>query len=439
MKSTSISSNTHDMSLAELKSREFATMNSDYYECMWHIARNDKIYDKAGKSWIDFTSGVAVTNSGHSNPAIIKAIRKHLDTPLLSTYNFPHRPRLALARQLIRVLHQSTGKKYIPHFLSSGAEAVETAVTVANNTQRGRINIVVSFYNSFHGNTLLTDALSGFTEHTIVTNDDNGGTLHCVKVPYYNRKSTYTSGQFNEDLNVILQKHRLAERDVTSVVIEPYQGRGVFVAHSQFIKEVAEFCRSHDKWLIMDEVQSGFYRTGTRFASERNNITPDILCLGKGLTSSLPMSAIAVRSDRVKYTHDLDIATTHSANPLSCVAAVASIRFLESKKCQERMEQNMPLFTARIEALHTAFPNHICYSEAIGMAGSLHIVNDGELDADKAHRITQRCFRKGLILSVPNGPSGAYLRFTPPLTITKSSVSQAFHILQQVFEEEEGC
>lgn len=419
----------------DLKRKELATMHTDYYGAMWHSAKNDRVYDSKGNSWIDFTAGIAVANSGHSNPTIISAIRAHLKEPLFTTYTFPHEPRLRLATTLIAFIQNSLGQQYIPHFVSSGAEAVEAAICVAKSAIPGKTKIIVSFINSFHGNTLLADTLSGTNEYAVF-NFQDGEVCHYIKIPYHHRRQLYRKGEFIRSLEAALSKHSLSISDVNAVLVEPYQGKGVYVAHSQFMADIAEFCIKNCSFLVVDEVQSGFYRTGHRLASEYFTITPDVICLGKGLTSSLPMSAIAIHSKHRKHTTDLDIVTTHSANPLTCVAADANIQFLETTACQKRLSQNSPLFDSYMRDLLVSFPEHISYCETFGMLGSIHIVKNGVYDAKKAERITKECFKRGLLLSMPNGHFEAYLRFTPPLTIRKVSLEQAFKILKQVLAKE---
>lgn len=233
--------------------------------------------------------------------------------------------------------------------MSSGTEAVEAALEVAIAAKKRKRSVIVSFYNSFHGNTLQSRVVSGKEDGGVFLGGD-GNSRHYIKLPYYSRQNEYNNS-FNHDLDRALTKYNLKLSDVATVLIEPYQGKGVYVAHSSFMRDVSDFCINNAVLLIVDEIQSGFYRTGCRFAVEHFNIKPDILCLGKGITSSLPMSAIAIKTPLTTAVSEVDIATTHSANPLSCVAALANIKYLEDDKFKKHLERVEYIFEDRIRGI----------------------------------------------------------------------------------------
>jgi 4-aminobutyrate aminotransferase-like enzyme len=408
-------------------------MDTSYYGLMWDKAINEVITSRHGKEWIDFTAGIAVANAGHSNPSIIKAIEESFARPLFSTYNFPHRYRLQLAKRIRNLFHQSAEDDYIAHFMSSGTEAVEAAIEVALNAKQNRHSVVVSFFNSFHGNTKQSAAISGHNKHSVFINDE-GYRVDYIQLPYHHRQEYYGK-QFRQDLEDALNAYSLLTSDVVAVVLEPYQGKGVYVAHSVFSQEVAQFCKDNKSLLIVDEIQSGFYRTGSRFAFEQMRIQPDIVCLGKGLTSSLPMSAIVVKEAYMLRDTALDIATTHSANPLSCIAALANISFLESRKFQDTLQDTINNFEEGVREIANAYPGVISYSEVYGMIASLHFSENGQPSTRYAHGVAQVCFENGLMLSMPNGQTSSFLRFTPPLTIRKRYLRQAFKIIDNAIKE----
>ena len=190
--------------------------------------------------------------------------------------------------------------------------------------------------------------------------------------------------------------------------------------------------------LIIDDIQAGCGRTGTFFSFEPAGISPDIICIGKGLTSSLPMSGIAIKKQLVRANSEVDIATTHSANPLSCVAAIANIGYLESNAFQSNFSRTIDTYEDGLRALAVKHPEVISYVEVIGMVASFHIVDKNRASAVRAKTIAQLCYKNGLIISMPNGKTASFLRFTPPLTIRKKSLVRAFAILDKALSEVES-
>lgn len=423
--------------IRQLEGIEHSSMDTSYYGLMWHKARNEIVTSKYGSKWIDFTAAIAIANAGHSNPAIIRAIKKSFSNPLLSTYHFPHRYRLQLSKVVQNLFRDSTnGQEYMTHFMSSGTEAVEAAIVMAKDVKRKKNPIIISFFNSFHGNTQQSHAVSGQKGHSIFV-DAFGVTTHYLQLPYYHRQQNY-SGEFAEDLSETLARYKLKKSDIAAILIEPYQGKGVYIANDSFMADVAYFSEKQGAVLIFDEIQSGFYRTGYRFAFEYFKVSPDIICIGKGLTSSLPMSGIAIKKQLVRANSEVDIATTHSANPLSCVAAIANIGYLESNAFQSNFSRTIDAYEDGLRALAVKHPEVVGYVEVIGMVASFHIVDKNRASAVRAKTIAQLCYKNGLIISMPNGKTASFLRFTPPLTIRKKSLVRAFAILDKALSEVES-
>jgi 4-aminobutyrate aminotransferase / (S)-3-amino-2-methylpropionate transaminase / 5-aminovalerate transaminase len=422
--------------LNRLKMLEHASMRTDFYPLMWHTAEGAFVFNKDGDKWIDFTSAIAVANSGHSNRKVVEAIKDSLNDPLLTTYCFPHRYRLEIIDRLDRILKDSTGEEYGLHFMSSGTEAIEGSINIALDHHNQDESIIVSFYNAFHGNTLQSTSISGGASHGYFTFDD-GRRVHYMKLPFQNRTKKTDSTSFRETLLAALDQYGLSPFMVAGVIVEPYQGKGVFVADTHFIKEIAAFCHANNALFIVDEIQSGFYRTSRRFAFEHFGVHPDIICLGKGLTSSLPMSAIAVKRKLFDKSANLDIATTHSANPMSCIAAIANIDFMENPQFKQHLHKISKYFENAITELTKRRPDIIAYSETFGMAGSIHIKVNDQHDSILAKKIVERCFNGGLLLSMPNGPYESYLRITPPLVIERDVLHRGMQILEKAIMKED--
>lgn len=425
---------TDQAELLELRQMEHPSMHAILCPAFWHRAVDAYVFDKDGRRWIDFTSSIAVANAGHSNPQIAQAVREALQDELFTTYTFPHRKRLALSRRLHHLLQDATnGADYRMQYMTAGTEAVEAAISVALAYHRKKRAAIISFYNAFHGNTLAADSLSGAVSYSVYKNSD-GQEIHFVKLPYIHRQLTTVPSLFTE-LGRMLRKYDLSASDVAAVIVEPYQGKGVFVAEQQFIEDIVTFCKQENALVIFDEIQSGFYRTGTWFAFEHFKVVPDIVCFGKGLTSSLPMSGVAVKSSVLDAAEGLDMPSTHSANPIACAAALASIEVLDDDKVRAVQSQLAQMLSAGIAAMADAFGPTISYSEAFGMTASLHFTGHDQPSSEIARRVVSRCFENGLLVTGPNGPFKSYIRITPPLTIDPATLQKGLNTLNKVLKE----
>jgi 4-aminobutyrate aminotransferase/(S)-3-amino-2-methylpropionate transaminase len=404
---------------------EHASMHNELAPMFWDSAEGATVYDKRGKQWIDFTAGVAVANSGHGASRVLTAIKKTVDAGVLTSFTFPHRHRLELEKTLQGLFKQVFRADYLSHFLSSGSEAIECALDLALEATNRKRSIVVSFVNAFHGNTAKSDLLSGTDTVSLIKKGKRE--IYFIKIPYIARTSK-VKPTFADLLEKVCADKGFVTRDVIAVVVEPYQGRGVFVLDEQFAKGMSKYCASKKKLLIVDEIQSGFYRTGKLFASEHFGFKPDIVCLGKGLSGSLPISAVVAKKEVFEKTREIEIITTHSANPVCCVAASANIKSLSDPKFQMQLNKSIAEFSARCNELRIS--KKVVFVESIGLAGSLHIETAGKPDAGLASRIVGRCFEKGLLLNAPNGPHKSFIRITPPLVISKNDLNKGFRILQ---------
>jgi 4-aminobutyrate aminotransferase / (S)-3-amino-2-methylpropionate transaminase / 5-aminovalerate transaminase len=414
-----------------LKDLEHASMHNELSPAFWNKAEDYSVYDANGNKWIDFTSSVAVTNSGHANPLVCQAIEEVLKNKLLTTFTFPHKYRLELSQYLHDLLFQSAKEDYKLHFLSSGAEAVECALDMSIEYKNRDKSIIISFLNDFHGNTTQADSLSGGRELTTITRGNK--VTYYLKLPFI-AKGDEQKSTFLSNLNNTLSKFQLSIEDVITILLEPYQGRGVYAADTKFVDDLVQFCKERNVFLILDETQSGFYRTGKRFCFEYYNLQPDLICLGKGISSSLPLSAIAGKRHIFDKTQNFEVLTTHSANPLSCAAAMANIKFMETDKFLANLKGITPIFEREVGNLQEINSN-VNYTECLGMVAGIHISENGKPSSKLAKKLVYECFRKGLLINAPNGSYKSYLRLTPPLTITKGALQEGFDILKQTLKE----
>ena len=412
--------------ITNLQYLEHPSMFNINTPAFWEKAKGSRVYGE-GRVWIDFTSSIAVANAGHANPKVVRAVRRELKKGLTTTYTFPHRKRLELYNKMRSLLLDSTGEFYKFHFVSSGTEAVEGAIDIAREYCNINPFVVLSFTNAFHGNTQKAAAMSGDSGINIFK--DEVGEIYYIKVTYAGRQSDYRY-LFKDTVKRALERHGLSAEAVGCVLIEPYQGRGVTGPSPEFIADVANFCKRSGALLIVDEVQSGFYRTGLRFAFEHFNLVPDIVVVGKGLTSSLPMSGVAVKDVIFNKTEKLDIASTHSANPLASVAALANIDFLE-KYHKKHHNDLYDILDKSLREIHLEFSDIVSYSESFGLVGALRFSCNTVPSEQIATVVVRECFKNGLLVTGPNGPEHAFILITPPLIINKADLMRGLGILKK--------
>ena len=253
---------------------------------VWDRAEGCRVFDKYGNAWIDFTSTIFVTNAGHANPRIVKALRKVLDQKLLHTYTFAHDVRLNFLKKLIDITPAFCEKAFL---LSAGTEATECAVKLMRMhgqlTDPRKIGIV-SFQGSMHGRTMGAEMLKGSakTSGWIGYMDPN---IHHLPFPYPWNAPDGKAGlydwaaHFRRDMDA-LRNAGVDPKNICGFMIESYQGWGAVFYPKAYIQELVRFAREHNILVTFDEIQGGFGRTGKMFVYEHYDVEPDLLCLGKG-------------------------------------------------------------------------------------------------------------------------------------------------------------
>jgi len=275
---------------------------------VWDRAEDIYVYDRYGNKWLDWSSGVLVTNSGHGAPEVRRAIIDQVNSGLLHNYVFPSEERAELVEFLVQLAPKSLGKAFL---LTTGSEATECAIKLARSygiRKGGNRKIgIVGAERGFHGRTLGSQQAGGIPgQKGWIVNEDPA----IVQVPF-------PDGYWTEDTSfnlflATLERKGLKPENVAGVMFETYQGVGPDFAPQEYIEQLGAWCKAHDVLLIFDEVQSGFGRTGKFWAFEHYGITPDLVCCGKGITSSLPLSAVIGRGEIMdQFPPGLDDQHTH--------------------------------------------------------------------------------------------------------------------------------
>ena len=397
------------------------------------------VMDMDGNQFLDFSAGIAVCATGHCHPRIVRVIQEQAARLIHMSGTDFYYPQLSqLAQKLAEITPGDHDKKV--YFGNSGTEAIEAAMKLARYvTGRHRF---IAFYNAFHGRTYGSLSL---TASKPVQRKRFGPCLEGVThIPF---PSTYrcphglgTQGCGAMCMRVLEEtvfKSLVAPEEVAAIVFEPIQGEGGYVLPpAEFLLELRKSADKYGILLIVDEVQSGMGRTGKMFAIEHFGVVPDIIAIAKGIASGLPLGA-TVAPSRIMTWSPGSHASTFGGNPISCVAALETIRLLEEGLMQNAADMGLLL----ISGLRTLSDRHTMIGDVrgLGLMIGIELVKDRqtrERAEDWRDLAVQKCFKKGLLIL---GCGVNSLRLMPPLIVTKGQIEVALEILDEVlFEIEQG-
>lgn len=394
---------------------------------VWERAEDIFIHDKYGNRWIDWSSGVLVTNAGHAAPEVCQAIIDQVNSRLLHSYVFPNEERAALVEKLAEVAPEGLKKVFL---LSTGSEATECAIKLSRThgiKVGGKQKIgIIGWERGFHGRTLGSQQAGGMSgQKSWIVNEDPAIVTAPFPDGYWQ-----TDTSFEHFLAAIAAKGMKPE-NVAGVIMETYQGVGPDFAPVEFIQRLSEWCRQHKIVLTFDEVQAGFGRTGKFWAFEHYGVTPDLICCGKGISSSLPLSAVIGRESVMDQYGPGSMTSTHTGNPVCCAAALASVSKIVREDLTGNAARLGPVLLEGLRRIQAKHPRVIGHVTARGLVGGLQTVKAGtkEPDHDLAHSIIERCFHQGLLLFAPVGAWGQTVKISPPLTIPLDALQESIQVL----------
>jgi 4-aminobutyrate aminotransferase/(S)-3-amino-2-methylpropionate transaminase len=397
---------------------------------VWDRAAGAEIFDVDGNRYVDFTSGVLVTNTGHCHPRVVKAIQDQAER-LLNCYAAPHPLRAELGRRLTELFPDPL-KSVV--FTTTGSEAVEAAVRIARHAT-GRSEIL-GFQGSFHGRTAISTAIGGLGAVKQGAGPLAASILH-APFPYpYRCEFRPFVGDHDCSDHTLAAVERVLETEstggVAAIVFEPYQGSaGSLVASPAFAKGLRELCDRRGILLVVDEVQSGFARTGTLFAFEQLQIVPDLVVLGKGMASGVPMSAVIGSAELLDRSPPGSMSSTFGGNPLACAAALATIDVVLEENLSDRAATLGASLFSGLERLAVDSPL-IGEVRGMGLALGIELVRDRETREPaslEARAIVETAVAGGLALIPPIGLHGNVIRIAPPLTISDELAEEGLAIL----------
>src|SRR5438874_13305480 len=320
---------------------------------VWHRADDIYVYDKYGNQWLDWTSGVLVTNSGHGAKEVREAIIEQVESGLLHNYVFPSEERAQLAEYLIQLVPKELDKVFL---LTTGSEATECAIKLARShgLRKGGTKKIglVGAERGFHGQYLGAQQAGGIPgKKGWIVNEDPA----IIQVPF---PDGYRTEDTSFDLFLsTLEKKGWRPRDIAGVMFETYQGVGPDFAPVQYIRQLAAWCKANQALLIFDEVQAGFGRTGKFWAFEHYGVVPDVICCGKGISSSLPLSAVIGRGEIMDQFAPGSMTSTHSGNPVCCAAALANIRKIIKENLTGNAGRLEPLLLDGLQHIQRKHPD----------------------------------------------------------------------------------
>jgi 4-aminobutyrate aminotransferase / (S)-3-amino-2-methylpropionate transaminase / 5-aminovalerate transaminase len=394
---------------------------------VWDKAKDFQVFDASGNIWLDWTSGVLVANIGHAHPKVKQAIVEAVQNDLLHTFAFPNASREALVRTLIAKSPPLLDKAYL---FTTGSETTECAIKLARTygqTLNPEKIAIVTFANAFHGRTLGAQMAGGIPSLKGWIKEPAPG-FYQVPFPDGFRTPHYSFSDFLGSLHSFgLDPHRVA-----GVMLETYQGGGASFAPVKFIQSLREWCDAHQIQLIFDEVQAGFGRTGRYFAFEHYGVLPDLICCGKGMSGSLPISAVIGKSLVMDLQEPGEMTSTHAGNPVCCAAALASLQVIDEEHLVEKAETLGDVLHENLSKLKL---DHeiIGAVHGKGLVAGLHIVEPqtGAPDGGKAVEIVYQCFIRGLLLFAPLGFCGATIKICPPLTTPEEGLKEGLEVLKE--------
>lgn len=398
------------------------------------------IKDVDGNTILDFTSGIGVTSLGHTVDEIVETICEQAGKLIHSCIHVAnYEPYVALAKKLTEITPGSFDKRAM--LLNSGSEAIENAIKIVRQST-GRKNII-SFENSFHGRTYMAMTLTGKWDPYKVGLGPFVPGVYFTPFPYAYRCSWGTDDPeecgkaaiHHIEKNVL--KTQVDPSSVGAIITEPVQGEGGFIAPPEnFLPMLEELCERHGMQLIIDEVQTGFGRTGKMWAVEHYGVEPDIMVVAKAIASGLPLSAVIARDELMKDIYPGSLGGTYGGNPIACATALKVIEIIERENIVERSAKLGKKLRKRLDELYDKYES-IGAIHGLGPMLAMEFVKDRKTkkpDPEISSKIMKECLQNGL-MTLKAGLYSNAIRLHPPLTIGDEYLEIGLDILEKAIKK----
>lgn len=356
-----------------------------------------------GKRYLDFSSGIATTSTGHCHPKVVKAAAEQVKKLIHICIGVAlYEPYIKLGEELKKIAPFENAKIFC---CQSGSEAVEAAIKLAKYAQKKPG--IIAFEGAFHGRTL--GALSITTS----------------KMKYRDGYEPLLPEVYILPFDLVRVEELLKTKAIAGVIVEPILGEGGYkMVEVDFLKGLRKLCDQYSALLILDEVQTGVGRTGKWFAAGHFGIVPDIMTLAKGIASGFPLGVCLAKGEIMDKWSPGAHGSTFGGNPVSCAAAVATIGVIEEKKLVEKSAKLGKYLIKKLKELQKKYP---VIKEVRGL-GLMVGVDFG--DSDYVKKVVNFCLTKQLVL-ISTGADGTVIRFIPPLVVKKAEIDQALGIFEE--------
>lgn len=401
----------------------------------WTRARGTRVWDTTGRQYLDLTAGAGAATVGHCHPKVVEAVQRQADELLHTGRHWGNRQRGELADRLAGLLPDGLDAVFLA---VTGTEAVEMADRLAR-LHTGR-RTVLSFQGGYHGKTAGALRLSTQRDVRHGVLDRSAADLRL----YYPDAQHCPLGRPDQDgcdLSCLDLNERVVGHpnfdwaDVAAIIVEPVQGvAGMVAAPTGFLRWLRALCDRIGALLVVDEIYTGFGRTGRTFAIDHSTVTPDILVMGKALGGGLPISAVATRPAIADSTEPVAYGGTFAGNPLSCAAGLAVLDILDSEKLATNAARRGAFLTERLTELAGRLPGRIAVSGLGLMLGVEIDPADPEAGRESCRRIAHRALRDG-VLVFTGGTYRNCLKLTPPLVLDDDDCEQAVTVLATAVDE----
>ena len=391
------------------------------------------ITDVDGNEYIDFYAGVGVANLGNRNAKVIDAVKKQLDKIIHTCFGaVMNEPFIRLAEKLAKVTPGDFEKKTA--LFNSGSEAVDNAIKIARAYTKRRATI--AFDGAFHGKTLLATTLNGIVKPLkqgygpYIPEVYRFPYPYCYRCPFDMKypECSLKCLKFIEEGFLT----RVDAADVAALILEPMLGDGGYVfAPDEFLTGLQKLCKKYGIVFIVDEIQTGFGRTGKLFASEHSGIEPDLILMSKSLSDGFPVSAVTGRKEIMDSAPILG--GTFVGHPVSCAAALVVLDIFEKENILDEVKKKEKIIKDRLEKMYQNI-SLIGNIDGKGMAWRIELVKDRttkEPASEETILVCQGCLKKGLII-IKSGVYRNVIRFIAPLTIEDDQLNEGFDILEEV-------
>jgi 4-aminobutyrate aminotransferase len=444
------------LELLELSKKYEPRSMSEHVPVVWKRGERCYIEDVDGNVFLDMTSGVLVANAGHSHPRLVAAMKDQVGK-VVNSYDFVNEYRPALAQKLVEITPPNLDKAFI---LTTGSEATEAAMKMAR-LYTGRHEII-SFQGGFHGRTY--GAMSAGGKRSGAATKGFGPfvpgfhqapfpnayrpifgemTLSCdlkkYPRPWVRHSQSLQTGNTPYCLDYLdWFVETQTESDIAAIIVESYQGgAGSIIPPVEWMQGLSAWCKEYGIVFIADEVQASFGRTGKMFCFEHYGIEPNLVCMGKGISSSVPVAALVGEGAIMDVLGPGTMSSTHGGNALSSRIALENIRIIEDEGLVENAAKMGEICKQRFEELKQKY-SFLGDARGLGLAWGLEIIKSEDLnaklpDADKAKAIIRAAWDRGLLMIAPVGHYGNVLRLAPPLVISEKEMNLAIDIIDEAF------